>query len=147
MQKYWLGGCIIIVVVVSATFLIITWRNDPGAEAGPAPIVRLTISDDAISPDPLVLPAGRLVELRVKNDARLRHSITSDAEGIDQLPVETDLNDPHATGIAQGYLSITVGGDSTAAALVRFANKGTYELRVAVPTRDDTARSLTVRVE
>lgn len=147
MQKYWLTGLTLIVVVSAATFLGISWRNDPNAEAGPAPIVELTITDDAIVPDPLVIPVDRLVELRVQNDAERRHSITSDAEGIEQLPVETDLDDPHATGIAQPYLKITVGSGTTSAALVRFAEKGAYDLRVVVPGSDATARTLTVLVE
>jgi hypothetical protein len=146
-QKYWLTGLVIIVVVFAATFLVISWRNDPNAEAGPAPIINLTIGDDTITPDPLLLPAGRLVELRVNNDASQRHIVSSDADGIDQLPVETDLNDPHATGIAQSFLSITAGPGTTTAALVRFNDKGTYELRVAVPARDITTRILTLHVE
>ncbi len=146
MQKYWLIGLIIIAVVFAATFLLISWRNDPNAEAGPAPIVHLTISDSAITPDPLVLPAGRLVELRVRNDAAQRQVVTSDADGIEQLPVETDLDDPHAPG-AQMELRITASPGSTTAALVRFAGKGTYDLRIAVPGLEDTARTLVVRVK
>lgn len=147
MQRYWLTGLIIIVAVFAATFLAISWRNDPNAEAGPAPIVNLIITDDAFAPDPIVIPVDRLVELRVQNDAARRQTITSNAEGIDQLPVETRLDDPHATGIAQPYLEVTASSGTTTPVLVRFGETGTYDLRVMVPGFDETARTLTVRVE
>lgn len=146
MQKYWLVGCVIIVVVFAATFLIIATRNDSNAEAGPAPIIELTITDEGFTPDPLLLPDRRLVELRVTNGAARPLVVTSDAEGIEQLPVQTDLDDPHAP-VAQTELSITASPGSTVAVLVRFADTGTYELRVAGPGLEDTTRILTVLVE
>lgn len=145
-QKWWLVGCIIIVVVFAATFLIIATRNESNAESGPAPVVEMTITDEGFTPDPLVLPNRRLVELRITNDASRRLVVTSDAEGIEQLPVQTDLDDPHAP-VAQAQLSITASPGSTMAALVRFADTGTYELRVAGPGLEDTTRILTVLVE
>lgn len=144
MLRYWAAGVAGIVIIVAAAFFILARFANHNVEAGPAPALSITVATGMVTPDELTLDHGRLYELTFVNGDDIRRRLVLDGDDAERLPVETNLNDSHGSGAPQPGIEIVTTAGQRASQLVRFKARGTYELRIEVPGRDD--RTMTVAV-
>jgi hypothetical protein len=82
------------------------------------------------------------------NDADAMRVLTVDAGSVEQHPVESDPGYvPGDRGPAPApYIKIQAPDGASAAALVRFRDRGEFEAQVETPGRPETRRTLTIVV-
>jgi hypothetical protein len=155
--QYAVGGIVAFVIVTAAAFLVIAWRNDRNAEAGPPPIVILDVRRDGIAPsvagvesppDAIPLERGRLYEVRLVNQTGLLVVSSADGPGITQLPFESppDGFTGHSPVLPEPKIRLTTSSGASSAALLRFSESRDYELRIETPGRPATLQVATFTV-
>lgn len=146
MLKYAVAGLILAVIVGLGGITLISQFNEPGAEAGPAPLVTITIDENGVSPASVTIDRDRLVELRVTNLAAGARIVALDHPDVESLPAAQNPLDP-ITSVPLPGLRFQVLTGGTRGMLVRIEKSGTYEVTIGIPGRPETARTLTLTVD
>lgn len=140
MIKYLAGTLAAVVAILAAIFVAVAAVND--RHEGPAPLIEIRVTDDALTPESIEVDKGRLIEYRLVNDASQQRSITTNTPNVEMLPAESNPLDfgNHNSTSAVRYVNITASAGDVASALVRFTEGGEYELRVETAGRPETLR-------
>jgi hypothetical protein len=145
LQKYWLGGLAVTAIIATAAFLILAEFNG-NVEATPTPVVTVTVDADGITPQYVELERGRQTELRLVNATGDTRVLTTNAEHMGQLPIESTGAGPEIGNGVPGPVRVLAGAGRTMAVLVRANQAGTWELAVQVPGNDGTRQTATLAV-
>jgi len=144
LHKYWLGGLAAMAIIVTATFLILAEFNG-NADAAPTPVVTVTVDANGIAPQQVELERTRQTELRLVNATGDLRALTTNAEHMGQLPLESTGAGEIGNGIP-GPVRVLAGAGRTMAVLVRANQAGTWELAVEVPGKPGTLQTATLVV-
>lgn len=131
MLKYTLGALAALVIVATTGFIILAQVSDGGADIGPAPRVIVTVIEDGSVP-PLVLHAaqGKIISLELNNRSSIARSIRLDSDGAETLPqVPTSSEDVVSRDAVPG-ISFDASAGTVGSKLVRFKEKGEYQLNI-----------------
>jgi hypothetical protein len=146
LQKYFAVSLGAIAAVVTVAFLVLAQLHD-GVAAPPTPVAIVTVDANGVSPQNVEIERGRQTELRLVNDTDEIRVLTTNAEAIAQLPLESTGAGPEiGNGIPQP-VRVMAGARQTFSVLVRGNKAGTWTLTVEVPGKPETAQtaSLTLR--
>jgi hypothetical protein len=144
--KYAVAGLLLAVVVALGGIALISQINEPDAEAGPAPVVTVTVDEDGVSPAAVTIDRDRLVELRVTNLAAGSRVVELDHPAVESLPAAQNPLDGITSVPLPGLRFVVLTG-GTNGWLVRIKESGTYEVTIAIPNRPETARTITLTVD
>lgn len=146
MLKYAVAGFVLAVGVALGGIALISQVNEPDAEAGPAPLVSVTVDETGVAPTTVRISRDRLVEFRVTNRAQGSRLVELDHPAVESLPVSQDPLDG-ITSVPLPGMRFVVPTDATSASLLRVDEPGTYEITIGIPNRPDTTRTVTLTVD
>lgn len=142
--KYVIGMLAGVAAVLAVIFVVAASVNDRAE--GPALLIEIRVTDTAITPSSIEVEAGRLIEYRLQNDASQQRTLSVASDKVEMLPAESDVLDPHNASVPVPFVNITASSGASSSALVRFTERGEYELRVQTAGRPETLHVATVIV-
>lgn len=145
--RYAFGSLLIAVAMIAGLFTALARFNGPRASSGPLPAFVLRVDDAAVTPARIDLREDQLAELRLVNNGSALRMLSTDADNVQQLPVESPFFSEHAGANGVPYIRLEASPGTTASALVRFKDAGDYELRIEVPGDPATLRVVQVTVD
>lgn len=132
-------------VLLVAGFLALAWWNGRDDASGPPPVLTISVSDAGATPSRIEVKKGKLIDLTLDNNTSQSLRLSTEDVRVDQL-VAGGNEDAFATHTGQSLTSVYIVAPASLSrsAVVRFREKGTFELRIE---GDAASETRTVAIE